>query len=87
LLHPFPDPDTIGHELGWGSPEQLEAFADADAALGVVLKAIRKAGIAKTSVVIVSADHGGHGRGHSQGTPEEHANSLDCLGQRRQGHF
>ena len=67
----FADPDTIGHEFGWGSPEQLEAFGDTDAALGAVLKAIRKAGIAKDSVVIVSADHGGHGLGHSQGTPED----------------
>jgi predicted AlkP superfamily pyrophosphatase or phosphodiesterase len=67
----FTDPDTIGHEFGWGSPKQLAAFADTDAALGVVLKAIRKAGIAKNSVVIISADHGGHDRGHSQGTPAD----------------
>jgi predicted AlkP superfamily pyrophosphatase or phosphodiesterase len=67
----FTDPDAVGHESGWGSPEQIEAFADVDAALGVVLQAIRKANIAKQSVIIISADHGGHGRGHSQGTPED----------------
>lgn len=67
----FTDPDTIGHRFGWGSPEQLTAFADTDAALGVVMKAIRKAGIAKQSVILITADHGGHGRGHSQGTPED----------------
>ena len=67
----FTDPDTIGHISGWGSPEQLKAFADTDAALGVVLKAIRKAGIAKESVIIISADHGGHDRGHTKGTPED----------------
>jgi len=67
----FADPDTFGHEFGWGSPKQLEAFADTDAGLGVVLNAIRKAGIAKTSVVIISADHGGHDKGHSQGTPDD----------------
>jgi predicted AlkP superfamily pyrophosphatase or phosphodiesterase len=60
----FADPDVAGHKFGWGSPEQLKAFAKTDAALGVVLKAIRKAGIADESVVIVSADHGGHGKGH-----------------------
>ena len=67
----FADPDTIGHTLGWGSPEQIEAFADTDAALGIILKAIRRAHIEKDSVILISADHGGHGRGHSQGTPAD----------------
>ncbi len=67
----FTDPDTVGHLFGWGSPEQLKAFADTDAALSVVMKAIRTAGIAKTSVVMISADHGGHERGHSTGTPKD----------------
>lgn len=67
----FTDPDAVGHEFGWGSPEQIEAFANVDAALGIVLKAIREANIAKQSVVIISADHGGHDKGHNQGTPED----------------
>ena len=67
----FTDPDTVGHEFGWDSPEQLKAFADTDAGLDIVLKAIRKAGIARRSVIIISADHGGHGKGHSKGTPED----------------
>lgn len=65
----FTDTDTIGHEFGWGSPEQIKAFAETDAALDMILKAIGKAGIARRSVILISADHGGHGRGHSQGTP------------------
>lgn len=67
----FTDTDTIGHEFGWDSPEQLKAFADTDVALGLIQKAIQKAGIARRSVIIISADHGGHGRGHSKGTPED----------------
>ena len=67
----FTDADTVGHEFGWGSPEQLKAFADTDVALGIIQNAIRKAGIARRSVIIISADHGGHGKGHSQGTPED----------------
>jgi predicted AlkP superfamily pyrophosphatase or phosphodiesterase len=70
FLH-FTDPDTIGHEFGWGSPEQLKAFANTDAALGVIRKAIRRAHLEQDSVIIITADHGGHGRGHSQGTPED----------------
>ncbi|MEO6034092.1 MAG: alkaline phosphatase family protein [Verrucomicrobiota bacterium] len=67
----FTDADTIGHVSGWGSPEQRNAFADVDVALGVVMKAIRKAGIARESVIIISADHGGHDKGHSKGEPED----------------
>jgi predicted AlkP superfamily pyrophosphatase or phosphodiesterase len=60
----FADPDSAGHKYGWGSPQQLEAFARSDAALDVVVKAIGQAGIANDTVIIVSADHGGHGRFH-----------------------
>ena len=69
----FTDTDTIGHEFGWGSPEQMKAFAETDEALGLVQDAIQEAGIAKKSVIIISADHGGHGRGHSKGEPEDMA--------------
>jgi predicted AlkP superfamily pyrophosphatase or phosphodiesterase len=67
----FADADSYGHEYGWGSPEQFKALADTDAGLGAILKAIREAGLAKKSVIIISADHGGHGRGHSKGTAED----------------
>jgi predicted AlkP superfamily pyrophosphatase or phosphodiesterase len=67
----FADPDSAGHKFGWGSPQQLEAFAKSDAALEVVLKAISQAGIADQTVVIVSADHGGHGRSHGSKSPED----------------
>jgi len=67
----FADPDSIGHTFGWGSPEQIKAFADTDAALGVIHKAIRRARLEMDCVILISADHGGHGRGHSQGTLED----------------
>jgi predicted AlkP superfamily pyrophosphatase or phosphodiesterase len=67
----FADPDSVGHKFGWGSPQQLEAFAKTDAALDVIVKAIGQAGIADETVVIVSADHGGHGRTHGTKSPED----------------
>ena len=67
----FTDTDTIGHEFGWGSPEQLLAFEDVDVALGVVMNALREAKIVERSVVIISADHGGHNKGHSKGEPQD----------------
>ncbi len=67
----FADPDTIGHTFGWGSPQQIKAFAETDAALGIVCQALRRARIEKDSVIIITADHGGHGKGHGAGTPED----------------
>ncbi len=56
---------------GGGSPEQKQAFADSDQALKVILQAIRKAGIEKSSVVLITADHGGHGKRHGSDSPED----------------
>ena len=67
----FTDPDDTGHQYGWGSPEQIRAFGEVDAALGLVLKAIEDAGIVSESVVIVTADHGGHGKEHGLNIPED----------------
>jgi len=67
----FADPDVAGHKFGWGSPEQLEAFAKSDGALDVILKAISEARITDETVVIVSADHGGHGKGHGTKSLED----------------
>ena len=64
LLVHLPGVDTAGHEKGWGSPEQLAAVARADAALGVVLDAVRDAGLEPATLVIATADHGGAGRDH-----------------------
>lgn len=67
----FTDTDDNGHLFGWGSREQKKAFAEVDAALGVVLKAIRKAGIADESVIIITADHGGHDHVHGLNIPDD----------------
>jgi predicted AlkP superfamily pyrophosphatase or phosphodiesterase len=65
------DPDDAGHEYGWGSPEQKRAFEEVDAALGLILKAIEDAGIVSESVIIVSADHGGHDKDHGLNIPDD----------------
>jgi predicted AlkP superfamily pyrophosphatase or phosphodiesterase len=70
MIH-FPDTDTAGHKYGWHSPEQIAAFADVDAALAVVRKAIETAGVADKTVLIISADHGGHDKTHGSDSPED----------------
>jgi predicted AlkP superfamily pyrophosphatase or phosphodiesterase len=67
----FADSDGAGHKYGWGTPEQVKAFADEDAALKTVRDAIYKAGLAKDSVIILSADHGGHDKTHGSRSPED----------------
>lgn len=67
----FPDSDSAGHSHGWGSPEQKQAFADEDDALKTVKDAIEQAGISDSSVVILSADHGGHDKTHGSNSPED----------------
>ena len=67
----FTDCDDAGHDFGWGSKQQIQAFANIDAAIGAIIKAIREAGIAGQSVVIITADHGGHEKTHGLTTPED----------------
>ena len=67
----FTDTDSTGHKFGGGSPEQIKAFAAEDAGIGAVLGAIRKAGLAESSVVIVTADHGGHAKTHGANSPDD----------------
>lgn len=63
----FGDPDVKGHAFGVGSPEKMQAFADTDKALGVMLDAVDKAGLTPSSVFILTADHGGHDTKDAQG--------------------
>ncbi|HSU66711.1 MAG TPA: alkaline phosphatase family protein [Tepidisphaeraceae bacterium] len=63
LVH-FPDCDRVGHAIGWGTPQQVAALAKADQALGVVLKALEDEHLTDSTLVIVSADHGGNGLTH-----------------------
>lgn len=61
LIH-FPDPDTTGHKFGVYSQEKMDALAECDLALKIILDAIEAAGLKDSSVIIITADHGGHDR-------------------------
>lgn len=58
----FSDADGAGHKFGVDSPEKLAALAACDRALKIVVDAISAAGLADSSVILISADHGGHDR-------------------------
>ena len=63
----FSDPDEYGHSHGWMSKEYLHAVHDSDRCLATLLDAIEASGLADSTLVIVTADHGGHGKKHSDG--------------------
>lgn len=65
------DLDGLGHRHGWMSPEYLAGLADVDAAVQKLLDGLDRAGIRDDTLVILTADHGGHGKGHSGGTPDD----------------
>lgn len=63
----LPDGDRVGHSQGWGSDEHERTVESTDRQLGRVLQALAMSGLLDSTVVIVSADHGGAGRSHGAG--------------------
>jgi predicted AlkP superfamily pyrophosphatase or phosphodiesterase len=63
----FSDPDEFGHSHGWLSKEYMRAVHASDRCLATLLSAIDVSGLADSTLVIVTADHGGHGKKHSDG--------------------
>jgi predicted AlkP superfamily pyrophosphatase or phosphodiesterase len=63
--------DGAGHDHGHGTPQYYQAVAEADRLIGLVLKGLEDAGIGGKTVVLVTADHGGKGKGHGGATMAE----------------
>ena len=67
----FDHVDHAGHEFGHGTSEYYASVERADMLLGQVLQAVHTAGIADRTLIIISADHGGLGKGHGGETLSE----------------
>jgi arylsulfatase A-like enzyme len=65
----FPLVDGMGHEYGWMSPEQLSVAFRADEALGNILAELDARGLRDETLIIISADHGGHDTTHGSSMP------------------
>ena len=68
LMLGFDHPDHEGHDLGWYTPAYFEALHLMDSYIGRIVAALKKAGIWKNSIIILSSDHGGTGRAHGGST-------------------
>ncbi len=67
----FPTTDWMGHEYGWLSGEQLSVLFRADQALANLLAELDARGIRNETLIIVTADHGGHETTHGSGLRED----------------
>lgn len=73
----FPDTDTVGHAKGWGSAEYLAQVEKTDTQLAAILAALDRAKIRESTVVIVTADHGGAGLAH--GPDDERSRNIPWI--------
>lgn len=63
--------DHAGHDAGHGTPAYYQSVVKADSLIGRIMNAIRKSGKANETVVMITADHGGAGKGHGGNSPAE----------------
>ena len=67
-------PDAVGHQSGWLSPQYADAVRESDQLLGQLIAAIdNDPGLASSTSIIVTADHGGPNFGslHNDETLED----------------
>lgn len=65
------EPDYAGHTIGWMSFAYGWAVKRADGAVATILKAADEAFGRGNYTVILTADHGGHGRSHGSDDPRD----------------
>jgi hypothetical protein len=65
------EPDVTGHLLKWMSGSYLRAIARADQMVGEVVQWVHDNDLWDRTLIIISADHGGHGRTHKGEHPAD----------------
>jgi arylsulfatase A-like enzyme len=65
------EPDEYGHSRGWMTEAYLRGVADADRCVGTLLRGIAQRHDLDRVLILVSADHGGHGRTHGSERDED----------------
>lgn len=76
----LPGVDLTGHDVGWGTPQQLVAVAIADRCIGRLLARYEAIGLLDSTLVIVTADHGGAAKTHGQPEPRSRTIPWICAG-------
>ena len=71
LFIQFDSVDGAGHAHGYGSENHLNQINICDGYADRIYNACAEAGILKDTLFMITADHGGFGRGHGSDTDEE----------------
>jgi predicted AlkP superfamily pyrophosphatase or phosphodiesterase len=71
LFIQFDSVDGAGHAHGYGSENHLNRINICDGYAERIYNACVEAGIAEDTLFMITADHGGYGRGHGSDTDEE----------------
>ena len=64
----FTEPDWAGHPNTETSPQYIQGLVECDEALGIIINAVKDAGIYDDTVILVSTDHGFKGIHHGPPT-------------------
>ena len=63
--------DYAGHIYGHGTDEFYASVTRADRLIGEVIEGLQEAGMADETLLIISSDHGGRGKGHGGASMQE----------------
>ena len=67
----FPSGDLAGHDHGWMSRSQLREYEQDDESFGYLLETLKSLGLYQSTLIIVTADHGGHDTTHGTNMLED----------------
>lgn len=67
----FDNPDHVGHADGHDTPAYYKTLEELDGYIDRIVKAVEKAGMINETIFIITADHGGIGKGHGGKTMQE----------------
>ncbi len=67
--------DEVAHKYGWMTPEYMDAVALASEHMEQIVQALPP-----EYTMIITADHGGHGRNHGQDVPEDMTIPISLYG-------
>ena len=71
LFVQFPNPDYFGHLTGWMSETYINELYSTDYQIGRILEILDSLGIRDETLLIITADHGGHDDLHGANIPED----------------
>ncbi|MDE0467251.1 MAG: alkaline phosphatase [Candidatus Poribacteria bacterium] len=63
--------DHAGHKYGHGTPEYYKSVEEADRLIGETIQGLEASGMLAQTILIITSDHGGVGKGHGGATTAE----------------